>query len=105
MTTPRNWPTNGQQPHPAPPIAPAHQYGPGGATPPAKTIDGFTIWTVVSTIVFVVAGALAFLAVDEAVYNTDLVLGIIFAIFSGVGFVGIILSRIGAAITRTGAGR
>ena len=105
MTTPQNWPTNGQQPHPAPPVAPTHQYGPGGATPPAKTIDGFTAWTVASAIVFVVAGLLAFLAVGEATYNTDLVLGIILAIFSGAGFVGIILSRIGAAITRTGAGR
>ena len=106
MTTPQNWPSTGPQTHPGPnPTGPQHQYGPGGATPPAKTVDGFVAWTVVSAIVFVIAGILAFVAVGEAAYNNDLALGIIFAIFSGAGFVGMILSRIGAALSRTGTGR
>jgi hypothetical protein len=105
VTTPQNWPTRDHQAHPTPPAAPPHQYGPGGATPPAKTIDGFTIWTVVSAIVFIIAGSLAFVAAGDASYTDDLAFGVIFAVFSGAGFIGMILSRIGAAITRAGAGR
>ncbi|MGN0096590.1 MAG: hypothetical protein ACI38U_11065 [Corynebacterium sp.] len=72
---------------------------------PAKTADGFTVWTIVSAIICVIAGILTFVALGEARYAEDLAFAIIFAIFAGAGFVGIILSRIGAAMSRIGAGR
>ncbi|AHW63729.1 Putative membrane protein [Corynebacterium glyciniphilum AJ 3170] len=72
---------------------------------PARTIDGFTAWTTVSALIFAICGLLTFIALDEVRYTEDLAFSIIFAIFSGAGFIGMILSRIGAAIRKAGTAR
>lgn len=70
---------------------------------PRASFDGFLLWGIVSAVFFVVAGFIAMFSLAEARYTNDLAIGITAAIFSVGGFLGIILSRVGTEIRRTGA--
>lgn len=78
---------------------------PPGYKAPRAPFDAFLIWGIVAAVIFVIAGFIAIFSLAEARYTNDLAIGITAAVFSAGGFVGIILSRIGTEIRRTGATR
>lgn len=84
---------------------PSTMYGPNGLVPPAKTANAFTAWTIASAMICVLGFVGSIAAITNANYTDDLAFGIAFAVFAAAGFIGMILSRIGAAITRSGARR